>query len=108
MTTFNWSIVSMPSYPQEAGEVDVVFQVNWQCVGIDEKGTAVTSGSVPVTYESGAPFSPYNELTQDQIWEWINLSINRPEIEENLQKLIDESASPTVIIQPLPWQQPTE
>jgi hypothetical protein len=105
MTTFNWSIVSMPTYPQEAGEVDVIFQVNWQCAGIDEKGTAVSFGSVSITYKAGTPFFTYNELTQEQIWEWINPSINRLEVETNLQKLIDEKTSTTK--PSLPLQQET-
>lgn len=105
MTTFDWSIVSMPAYPQEAGESDVVFAVNWKCVAINDKGAAVTNGTVPVTYEAGSPFTPYNQLTQEQIWGWINPSIDRPEVEANLEVLIDAKANPPVIIQPLPWQQ---
>jgi len=103
MTTFTWSIVSMPAYPQEAGESDVVFQVNWQCNANDNGYSANSFGSVSVTYTVGSPFTPYADLTQDQVWGWVNPQIDRPEIETNLQALIDAQQNPTVVTPPLPW-----
>ena len=103
MTTFNWQIVSMPAYPEEAGQTDVVFQVNWQCQAIDGTYQANSFGSVPVTYQAGTPFTPYDQLTQEQVWGWINPSINRPEVEANLQLLIDAEKNPAVVTPPLPW-----
>ena len=103
MTTFNWQIISMPAYPKAEGETDVVFQVNWQCQAIDGNYQADTFGSVPVTYQAGTPFTPYNQLTQEQVWSWINPSINRPEVEANLQMLIDAEKNPPVVNPPLPW-----
>ena len=103
MTTFNWQIVSMPAYPQEASQTDVVFQVNWQCQAFDGLFTAISNGSVPVTYTAGQPFTPYADLTQDQVWGWINPSIDRSEIEANLQAMIDAQKTPTVVTPPLPW-----
>jgi hypothetical protein len=103
MTTYTWTIQSMSAYPQEAGETDVVFQVNWQCNANDNGYSANTFGSVPVMYTTGSPFTPYVDLTQDQVWGWVNPQIDRPEIETNLQALIDAQKNPTVVTPPLPW-----
>jgi hypothetical protein len=105
MTVFNWQIVSMPSYPQADGQTDVVFQVNWQCQAQDGPYNALSAGSTSVTYTAGSPFTPYDQLTQDQVWGWINPSIDRPEVEANLQALIDAQKNPTVVTPPLPWAQ---
>ncbi len=105
MTTFIWKILSMPSYPQHEGEADVVFCVNWQCQASDEMYSAVSEGNVPVTYTTGTPFTPYNQLTQEQVWSWINPSIDRHEIEANLQAMIDSQKTPVVVTPPLPWTQ---
>ena len=105
MTTYNWAITGMPAYPQAEGETDVVFQVNWQCLATEDSYTAVSVGSVPVTYEAGTPFTPYDQLTQNQVWGWINPSIDRPEIEANLQVMIDQQKTPAVVNPPLPWAQ---
>lgn len=105
MTTFNWQITSMPSYSKIDGQSDVVFQVNWSCSAVDEKFSAATVGSVPVTYTAGSPFTPYADLTQEQVWGWINSSIDRPAVEANLQAMIDEQKNPPVVTPPLPWGQ---
>jgi hypothetical protein len=104
MISFNWSIISMPSYANIDGQSDVVFQVNWACNGADDGGNSATSnGSVPVTYTAGTPFTPYDQLTQEQVWGWINPSIDRPAIEANLQAMIDAQKNPPVVTPPLPW-----
>jgi hypothetical protein len=103
MTTFTWSILSMPAYPQEAGQSDVVFQVNWQCQAQDGVFISTSLGAVPVTYTAGSPFTPYDQLTQNQVWGWVNPQIDRTEIESNLQALIDEQKNPPVVTPPLPW-----
>jgi hypothetical protein len=103
MTTYNWKIVSMPSYSQIDGQSDVVFEVNWSCFAVDESFTAQTTGNVPVTYTAGSPFTPYADLTQEQVWGWVNPQIDRPEIETNLQALIDAQKNPPVVTPPLPW-----
>jgi hypothetical protein len=104
MTNFNWQIISMPSYPQADGETDVVFQVNWQCLAQDDDLFGASSaGTVPVAYTAGTPFTLYDQLTQEQVWGWINPSIDRPEIEANLQAMIDAQKTPTVVTPPLPW-----
>ena len=95
----------MSAYPQAEGETDVVFQVSWQCAAQDEQYSATSVGSVPVTYTAGSPYTPYAVLTQEQVWGWIDPSIDRPEIEANLQAMIDVQKNPPVVTPPLPWAQ---
>lgn len=104
-TEFNWQIISMPAYPQAEGQTDVVFQVDWQCFAFDGGYSATSSGSVPVTYTAGSPYTPYADLTQEQVWVWIDPSIDREEIEANLQAMIDAQKTPAVVTPSLPWSQ---
>lgn len=103
MTVFNWSILSMPAYPQVEGQTDVVFQVNWSCGATEDRLSASSVGAVPVTYTAGSPYTPYDQLTQEQVWGWVNPQIDRTEIESNLQALIDAQKTPVVVTPPLPW-----
>ena len=103
MTTFNWTIQSMPTYSEIDGQSNVVFQVNWQCEAQDDTYSAVSVGSVYVTYAAGSSYTPYANLTQTQVWGWIDPSINRSEIESNLQAMIDTKKTPEVVTPPLPW-----
>jgi hypothetical protein len=103
MSIYAWQIQSLSTYPQELDRSDVVFQVNWVCTAIEDQVSATSVGSVPVTYTAGTPYTPYDQLTQEQVWGWINPSIDHPEIEANLQAMIDEQKTPTVVTPPLPW-----
>jgi hypothetical protein len=103
MTSFNWLINSMPAYAEIDGETDVVFQVNWECQAQEDTFNATTAGSVSVAYTAGSPFTSYADLTQEQVWGWVNPQIDRPEIEANLQTLIDAQKNPPIVTPPLPW-----
>ena len=104
MATFDWKIESMKNYPAYAGQSDVVFSVNWQCSASQEGATgAISKGTVDVTYVEGEPFTPYAELTEEKVWAWINPSIERSEIEANLQVMINAQLAPTEEMLPLPW-----
>lgn len=103
MIRTTWKIVNMVAYPQKDGETDVVFEVNWSCRTVDGGYSAIANGTVPVTYTAGSPFTPYADLTQDQVWGWINPSIDRPAVEANLLAMIDEQKNPPVVTPPLPW-----
>ena len=43
------------------------------------------------------------DLTEEQVWGWIDPDLDKPAIEVNLQDLIDKQANPPVITPPLPW-----
>jgi hypothetical protein len=91
MTTYTWTVINLPAYASIDGQTDVVFEVNWSCFAstppsvVDNVYTpsysATYNGSTSVAYVSGQPFTPYNQLTQEQVWGWVNPTIDRAEIE---------------------------
>jgi hypothetical protein len=98
--TYTWAISSMPAYPQYEGETDVVFQVNWICTasdGQDPPNTTSLSGTTAVTYVAGEPYTPYADLTQDQVlgWVWAVTS------EADTQAYLDNQLNAETL--PLPW-----
>lgn len=102
----------MSAYPQAESQTDVVFQVFWNCfatevVGTDPNTSQSYSGSVngatPVTYTSGSPFTPYNQLTQEQVLSWVWSDISKEDIEVQVQTQIDNLINPPVVSPPLPW-----
>lgn len=70
--TYQWAVNSMTAYPEYEGQTDVVFQVAWVCSGTDGEGhNAATYGTVDVTYTPGSPYTPYNQLTLEQVNGWV-------------------------------------
>jgi len=108
MSTIVWNISQMNCYPQAEGETDVVFVVHWQCNGTQEQDGKTYSGSVYsicyVTYTAGSPYTPYADLTQDQVLGWIWASgVDKDATEAAVQQQIDNAINPPVVTPPLPW-----
>lgn len=104
--TYTWVIEQMAAYPQYEGEQDVVFTVYWRLNGADGNYTGTVYGSVGVTYEAGSPFTPYANLTQDQVIGWVKAALGDEQVasyEANVAGQIENQKNPTVVNPPLPW-----
>lgn len=103
MTTFNWSVTAMNAYPQAQGQADVVFNVHWTCAGVDGDHTASVYSTCQVEF-TGGTYTPYDQLTQDQVLGWIwsggvDKDATQAAVEQQIQNLIN----PPVVTPPLPW-----
>ena len=107
MTQFNWQISRLVVTPMEAGEADVVINASWSCNGVSNDGSAGAGGSVEFTY-SGGPFTPYDQLTQDQVlgWVWASPDFSKTQVEADIQATIDAQIPVFNPTPPLPWQTP--
>lgn len=102
--TYTWTIDSLPNYPFADGEQNVVFQVNWTLTGTDGTYTASEQGSTGVNYVVGQPYTPYNQLTKEQVLSWVQsamtsetLALYQKWISDSIQQQKNEE------IIPLPW-----
>lgn len=106
MITYDWNVVALDCYPDVAGEVDVVFTVHYTVSGTDGTYTGSSYGTVGITNDPSAPFTPYADLTKDQVVGWVQAAMGVDAVtalQENIDKQIAEQASPTVVTPPLPW-----
>ena len=106
--TITWIIEAMDCYPQAEGETDVVFNCHWRCNGILVDGDKTYTGTVystqAVTYKAGTPYTPYSQLTQDQVLGWIwAAGVDQASAEAAVTSQIQQQITPTVISPPLPW-----
>ena len=110
--TITWVIDWMDCKPTEGSYTDVVVNAGWRCNGVE------TAGTPPVDYTStvygiasfpmpeGA-FTPYDQLTQDQVlgWCWAN-GVDKAVTEAAIQSNIDAQINPPIVQPPLPWATP--
>ena len=104
--TNTWAIVQMDCYPQADGEKDVVFNAHWQCVGTDGTYQGYVYGSQSLPAPTGSDFTPYAELTQDQVVGWVKTALGEEQVatyETNVAKQIADQVKPPVATPPLPW-----
>lgn len=105
--TFNWTVTAMDCYPQEGSETDVVFNVHWTCSGTQDTYTGSVYSTCQVPAPSGSAFTPYADLTQEQVlgWIWAN-GVDQAATEAAVQGQIDNQINPPVVTPPLPWAAP--
>ena len=103
-TTINWTISQLDCKPQEDGETDVVVTAHYQCTGVDGDYTAQVYGTAGFTYTPGDPFTPYADLTQEQVLEWVwGSGVDKDATEASVTAQIEAQINPPIITPPLPW-----
>jgi len=103
-TTYTWSVVAMDEYPEQDGEQDVVFNVHWTLSGTDGTYTGSTYGSQGVSVDATGTFTPYADLTQEQVLGWIwDSGVDKAAQEASVAAQIENQVNPTVVSLPLPW-----
>jgi hypothetical protein len=104
MTAFTWTISRLDCYPQYDNQTDVVFVAHWTCSGTDGTYNSSVYSTCSVTYVAGTPFTPYDQLTQNQVLDWIWASgVDKDSAEAAVQTQIDNQANPPVVSPQLPW-----
>ena len=107
--TQTWVVNMMSVNVQYDDQTDVVYSVTWSCFAQEQdNGETYTSnynGSSNFTYQSGQPFTPYDQLTEAQVLGWISSQpdSNKADIEAWNQANIDRQINPQRISPPLPW-----
>jgi hypothetical protein len=104
MTTFTTTVTQMFTLPQEAGQTDVVVNVNYLVAGVDGTYTADIGFSQQFTIQQGEAFTPYAQLTEAQVIGWADpqtVSNMQACVQGQINSMINPSVSPTS--QALPW-----
>ena len=107
MITYNWNCKTVDVHPQEEGETDVVYNIHWIVTGtsdqLDSEGNPYSTtniGTQVVPLDSGTPFIPFENLTNEIVVEWTQDAMGEEEvtnIEANIAANIELLINPTSI-----------
>lgn len=109
MNTYTWNITALDCYPQADGQTDVVFTAHWTANASSGATPPVTSsvyGTQSLTYDAKSAYTPYAQLTQDQVVGWVQSAMGIDAVtalQESLDKQIENQINPPVVTPPLPW-----
>jgi hypothetical protein len=105
--TFFWTIKSMEVIIIEGNLQDVVYNINWTLTALTEANntpyTVETYGSVVVPPPDPEDFTPYDQLTKDQVVGWLYLVLPVPDIEASLTRQLDAMINPATETLPPPF-----
>lgn len=98
-----WQVSEMNCLPQTQEGSNYVICCHWQCNGVDGQynGSVYSTCSFPVV--QGA-FTPYDQLTQDQVlgWIWAN-GVDKAATEAAVEGQIANQKNPPIVSPKLPW-----
>jgi hypothetical protein len=101
--TILWIIERLLVKPTEGSETNVVITADWRCNGTDETYSGTCYGSCSFAPPSGE-FTPYPDLTQEQVLGWCYANgVDQKAIEANVSLQIENQINPPVVTLPLPW-----
>ena len=105
---YNWVVSSMDEYPTTPDNLDdVVFRVHWRRVATEEvDGKIYTANSfsvLEVPSPSPEDFTPYPDLTFEQVCGWLDAGLDVSAIDASLAIQIENLINPPTVSLPLPW-----
>ena len=100
----NWIIEWMQTTPDSADPAKAVLQTGWRANATDESYNATIYSTCTLPPADPASFTPYADLTQDQVlaWIWAN-GVDKDATEAALAQQIENQKNPPVVQPPLPW-----
>jgi hypothetical protein len=105
-----WTINPLDAYPTASGEIDVVFTAHWQLHATEETNgityAAQSIGTQGLTYQSGSPFIPFNELTLETVQGWVENAMGNEQvnsIKTGLANQIANQINPPSVTLTSPW-----
>ena len=104
MTTLITTVTQMYTLPQEAGQTDVVVNVNYLVTGVSDVYTANIGFNQQFTIQQGEAFTPYADLTEAQVIGWADpqtVSNMQACVQGQIDSMVNPPVSPTS--QALPW-----
>lgn len=101
MTTYVWTITQMLTLPDVQGNIDFVWNAFWKCEAtLGNKTTAMASSVILDPESTGTPYTPYEDLTEDQVVQWVKDKLGAATVAKVEAQL---NAELNTIILPLPW-----
>ena len=100
-----WIIESLEVKPTEGDKSDVVVNAAWRCLATN--GVENASNYSSCTFDAPSDvFTPYANLTQDQVLTWVWKIVDRAETESIVRQKISDLVSPPSVRRALPWAPP--
>jgi len=108
--SYFWTINPLEAYPTASGKSDVVFTAHWQLHATETVGettyTAQSIGTQGLTYTSGSSFTPFEELTLEQVQGWVENAMGEEQVNNmkaGLATQIANQINPPVLTLTSPW-----
>lgn len=102
--TYNWVIIQLDTKPSVDGLEDYVVQCHYRYNGTYQDIIKEVYGICSFETNPNLPnFTPYSELTENDIISWLEQTLDLEPLQNTLTHQINETLNPPIIVLPLPW-----
>ena len=104
MINYRWTISVLNCIPQTPEGADYVVTAHWNLTGTDGTYTGSVYSTCSFPVESKPDFTPFNQLTQQQVIDWCWASgVNKDSAEAAVAQQIQNQIDPPITTPTLPW-----
>ena len=101
MINYNWIISAMECIKNEGDLQDVVISIHWRYKAEKDGFNTDIYGETSMPLPTGEDFTPYEDLTKDQVCGWLEATLDVPAMEQTLEAQLDLLINPiNVTLQP--------
>jgi len=105
--TYSFKITNIYCYPTYQAVENLAFAVLWEYTGVYEKYSSYVSGNTNIPYDPSAEYTPYRNLTEQEVISWIEQFTEESILQDARQliemRILEMSLPPLVINPKLPW-----
>ena len=101
-----WGITKIKAYPAVEDKVNVICTVEWKLTATNGEHNKQIFGTISVPVEHLEPFTPYDDLTEEQVLGWVHGMMGPDQIaqlEAGLLVQLEEMINPPIVTIALPW-----
>ncbi len=103
-TTFTFSDIKVEIAPSLDGLTDVITRVRYNYKGVDENGYSGSfPGVTPMPLPGSGSFIPFNQVTEPEVVEWLDEVADKPHMQQQIEKQIQNQITPKYVPVPNPW-----
>jgi len=103
---YNWIIHQLEAKIKQDELENVIYRIHWELVGIDDENPDYWSnrvGAEDVKYIEGEDFTPYSDLTKEQVVSWLESLLDVEVLKSNIAKNIEIKRNPVDEYLSPPW-----
>lgn len=103
MTKFKWIISAMECIKKDGDLQDVVITIHWRYLAERDEVSTDMYGATSMPLPTGEDFTPYEDLTKDQVTGWLTNVLDVDAMEESLDKQLELIINPLNVTLPPPF-----
>lgn len=103
---YEWKIEQLVCYLEKEGKKNVVYHVYWRLNASLDGYEDTAYGSINIQLDPESEFTPYENLTKDQVVSWVKIAMGEESVanlEASLNQKIEYQMNPPIVTPPIPW-----